>query len=210
MTVITISRELGSEGDQIADMLCENLGFCRIDRAMVMQIADEAGIDVEAIEELEKNVTRRARLVSDEMTSLYRKQSSAFEKPSAIDDRTYKQVVRETFEEYARAGEALIVGRGGQMVLRDWPDALHVRIFAPEDVRVGRIMEREKVPPQQAQAMVKRSDERKRQYIRRMYDNANWQSLKYYHLAIDTSRISPQDASEIIVTAAKSLITGEG
>ena len=63
MTVITISRELGSEGDKIADMLCERLGFCRLDRAMVMQIADEAGIDVEAIEELVRIVTRRARLV---------------------------------------------------------------------------------------------------------------------------------------------------
>jgi cytidylate kinase len=209
MTVITISRELGSEGDKIAEMLCERLGFCRLDRAMVMQIADEAGIDVEAIEELERNVTRRARLVSDEMTSLYRKQSSAFEKPGAIDDRTYKQVVRETFEEYARAGEALIVGRGGQMVLRDWPDALHVRVFAPEDVRVGRIMEREKVPPKQAGALVKRSDERKRQYIRRMYDNANWQSLKYYHLAIDTSKIPPETAAEMIVLAAKAITPGD-
>ena len=205
MTVITISRELGSEGDKIADMLCERLGFCRLDRAMVMQIADEAGIDVEAIEELERNVTRRARLVSDEMTSLYRKQASAFEKPGAIDDRTYKQVVRDTFEEYARAGEALIVGRGGQMVLRDWPDALHIRIFAPEDVRVARIMEREKVRPQQARALVKRSDERKRQYIRRMYDNANWQGLKYYHLAIDTSRIPAETAAEMIATAAQNL-----
>jgi cytidylate kinase len=207
MTVITISRELGSEGDKIADMLCERLGFCRLDRAMVMQIAEEAGIDVEAIEELERNVTRRARLVSDEMTSLYRKQASAFEKPGAIDDRTYKQVVRDTFEEYARAGEALIVGRGGRMVLRDWPDALHVRIFAPEDIRVARIMEREKVRPQQARALVKRSDERKRQYIRRMYDNANWQSMKYYHLAIDTSRIPAETAAEMIATAAQNLRT---
>ena len=210
MTVITISRELGSEGDRIADVLCESLGYCRVDRAMVMQIADEAGIDVEAVEELERSVTRRARLVSDEMTSLYRKQASAFEKPGAIDDRTYKQVVRETFEEYARGGEALIVGRGGQMVLRDWPDALHVRIFAPEDVRVGRIMEREQVSPREARALVKRSDERKRQYIRRMYDNANWQSLKYYHLAIDTSRIPPETAADLIATAAKELTPGAG
>jgi cytidylate kinase len=93
------------------------------------------------------------------------------------------------------------------MVLRDWPDALHVRIFAPEDIRVARIMEREKVRPQQARALVKRSDERKRQYIRRMYDNANWQSMKYYHLAIDTSRIPAETAAEMIATAAQNLRT---
>ena len=205
MTVITISRELGSEGDKIADQLCERLGYCRVDKAMVMQIADEAGIDVEAVEELERNVTRRAHLVSDEMTSLYRKQASAFEKPGVIDDITYKQVVRDTIEEYARSGEALIVGRGGQMVLRDWPDALHVRIFAPEAIRIRRIMEREGVGERKANALVKRSDERKRQYIRRMYNNANWQSLKYYHLAIDTSRIPPETAAEMIALAAKRL-----
>jgi cytidylate kinase len=203
MAVITISRELGSEGDRICDLLCEAMGFCRVDKAMLFQIAEEAGVDIEAIQELEQSVTKRARLVSGEMTSLYRKQASAFDTPGAIDDKTYTQVLEETVKEYAAQDEAIIVGRGGQMILRDWPGALHVRLYAPLAVRVQRIAAREGTSEAQAQRTVEKSDERKRQYIRHMHNNADWRNLKYYHLAIDTSRITPEAAVQMIILAVQ-------
>lgn len=203
MSVITISRELGSEGDRIADLVCEALGYERVDKEMLLHIAEEAGVDIDAVLEMEQGVTRRARLVSGEMTSLYRKQASAFERRGAIDDKTYAQVLQEAMERFAKAGNAVIVGRGGQMMLRDWPDALHVRLYAPEAVRIQRLMARESISQAIAQRRVKKSDERKRQYIRHMHNNADWRNLKYYHLAIDTSRIPPETAVQIIVLAAK-------
>ncbi|MBN1246794.1 MAG: cytidylate kinase family protein, partial [Anaerolineae bacterium] len=121
MAVITISRELGSLGDVICELVCEELGLCRVDKALLTQIAEEAGIDVEAVLELERGFTQRSRLVSGEMTSLYRKQMTAFDKKGVIDDVTYAGVLKEAMERYAREGNAVIVGRGSQMVLRDWP-----------------------------------------------------------------------------------------
>ena len=204
MSVITISRELGSEGDKIADMLCESLGYCRVGKDMLMQIAEEAGVDVEAIQAMEAGFVKRARLVSGEMTSLYRKQASAFEKRGAVDDHTYGKVVRETMEEYARQGEAIIVGRGGQMILRDFPRALHVRLFSAEHIRAQRLAEREGISERAALRQVQQSDEQKRQYIRHMFKNADWRNSKYYHLIIDTGRIPPKAAAEMIITAATS------
>jgi len=205
VAVITISRELGSQGDQIAELLCERLGYCRVDKSLLMQIAEEAGINVEAVLALEKGFTKRARLVSGEMTSLYRKQRSAFEKQGAIDDLTYADVLRNTLEDYAKQGEALIVGRGGQMILRDWPNTLHVRLFAPEEIRVQRIADREGVSQPRAAQLVKQSDEQKRQYIRGMFKNADWRSLRYYSLAIDTSKVPPEAAAEIIMLAVRAM-----
>ncbi len=204
MAVITISRELGSEGDKICDLLCEALGYCRVDKEVVLQIAEGAGIDIDAVQELEESFTKRARLVSGEMTSLYRKQASAFDRPGVIDDRTYAEVLRDTIEDYARQGDAVIVGRGGQMILRDWPDALHVRLYAPEEVRAQRLLAREGLSEAQALRQIKQSDEQKRQFIRRMHNNADWRNLKYYHLAIDTSRVLLEVAAKMIVLAAQS------
>jgi len=203
MSVITISRELGSEGDLIANFVCEALGYERVDKDMLTHIAEEAGVDMDAVLEMEKGVTKRARLVSGEMTSLYRKQASAFERRGNLDDKTYAGVLQETMERFASEGHAIIVGRGGQMVLRNWPDALHVRLYAPAEVRVQRLMARESISQAAAQRRVKQSDEQKRQYIRQMHKNADWRNLKYYNLAIDTSRISPEVAAQIIVQAAK-------
>ncbi len=86
MAVITISRELGSGGDQIVDMLCEQLGYCRVDKAMLTQIAQQAGVDVEAVLEKEKSVAQRPRLISDQMTSLYGRAPSAFSRGGGLDD----------------------------------------------------------------------------------------------------------------------------
>jgi cytidylate kinase len=203
MTVITISRELGSEGDRIADLLCQELGTCRVDKDMLSQIAREAGVDVEAVLAKEKAVLGRARLISRDMTSLYSKDPSAFEGKSAVDDQTYARIVRQTMEDFARQGNGVIVGRGGQMILRDWPGALHVRLYAPLEVRVQRIMQRFDISEEQARRRVTRSDEQKRQYIRHMHNNASWKDQKYYHLAINTGAISPQVAARIIMLAAR-------
>ena len=204
MSVITISRELGSEGDTIANLVCETLGYERVDKDMLTHIAEEAGVDMDAVLEMERGVTRRARLVSGEMTSLYRKQASAFEQRRDLDDTTYAGVLKETMERFASEGHAIIVGRGGQMVLRDWPGALHVRLYASEEVRVQRLMARESLSEAVAQRRIKQSDEQKRQYIRQMHKNADWRNLKYYHLAIDTGRVSPEATAQMIVLAAKS------
>lgn len=205
MAVITISRELGSYGDQVAELLCEQLGYCRVDKDMLLHIAQEAGVDTETILEKERDVTQRARLVSGEMTSLYRKQASAFEKKGVLDDQTYEQVVRETMERFAREGNAIIVGRGGQMVLSAWPTALHVRLYAPPEVRVQRLMEREHLSQAEAEYRITHSDEQKRQYIRHWHNNADWRNSKYYHLAIDTARISLATVAQIIVLAARDI-----
>ena len=205
MAVITISRELGSYGDQVADLLCEQMGYCRVDKDMLMHIAQEAGVDTETILEQERSVTQRARLISDEMTSLYRKQASAFEKKAPIEDQTYEQVVRDTMERFARDGNAIIVGRGGQMVLSDWPTALHIRLYAPPEVRVRRLMEREQLSQAEAEYRVAQSDERKRQYIRHWHNNADWRNSKYYHLTIDTARFSLESVAQIIALAAQDI-----
>lgn len=205
MAVITISRELGSCGDQVAELLCEQLGYCRVDKDLLLHIAQEAGVDIDTVLEKERGVTQRARLVSGEMTSLYRKQASAFEKKTALDDQTYEQVVRETMERFARAGNAIIVGRGGQMVLSGWPTALHVRLYAPVEVRVQRLMEREHLSQAEAEYRIAQSDEQKRQYIRHWHNNADWRNPKYYHLTIDTARISLEAVVQIIVLAARDI-----
>jgi cytidylate kinase len=137
------------------------------------------------------------------MTSLYRKQPTAFGKSSAVDEKTYAQLLRDTLERYAAEGNAIIVGRGGQMVLRDWPTALHVHLYAPVDVRARRLMERFDITEAQAKARIKRSDETKRLYIRYMHRNANWKNLQYYHLALDTGAIAPEVAARMIIEAAQ-------
>jgi len=205
MTVITISRELGSEGNTIADLLCDRLGYSRVDKAMLLHIAQEAGVNVQAILTAERDLSRKPRLISTDLTSLYRKQPSAFGDSTGLDEQTYARVLREAMERFATEGNVVIVGRGGQIILHDWPTALHVHLYAPVDVRARRVMERFQLSEDAAKQRVDRADEEKRHYFRVMHQNANWKSLQYYHLAIDTARINPELAVDLIARAAAPL-----
>ena len=170
---------------------------------MLTSIAAEAGVDVQSVLAKEQAVIRRPRLVSSDMTSLYRKDPSAFEKKSDMDDQTYNRIVRETMEKHARDENAVIVGRGGQMVLQDWPTALHVHLYADPDVRAQRLVERMDISQAQAERRIAQSDQQKREYIRHVHNNASWKNLKYYHLAIDTGHVSPEAAAKMIILAAR-------
>jgi cytidylate kinase len=205
MAVITISRELGSRGNEVADLLCDQLGYCRVDKAMLSQIAAESGVDVKAVLAKERTVTSKPKLISGQMTSLYGRQPGAFAKQSEIDDQTYHRVVRETMVHFAEQGDAIVVGRGGQIVLREWPGALHVHLYAPMEARVEELMKRYNLTKLDAQRRIERSDEQKRLFIRNLFKNANWKDLKYYHLAIDTGRVPPEVAAKIIMSAAQQL-----
>jgi cytidylate kinase len=203
MAVITISRELGSAGDQIADQVCQALGYRRVDKALLAEIARQAGVDVEAIVAMERSFATRARLVSSDMRSLYSKQPTAFDSKRALDDQTYGRIVHDTMEQYAREGNVVIVGRGGQMVLRGWPTALHVLLYAAVEVRTARLMQRHGISEQEARRRISEADEQKRQTIRHMYQNAEWKDLRYYHLTINTGCVDPDVAVQIIVLAAR-------
>jgi cytidylate kinase len=205
MAVITVSREFGSGGNRVVDLLCDELGYCRVDKAMLSEIASEAGVDVKAVLAKERDVTAKPRLISNQMTSLYGRQPTAFGRTGEIDDQTYARIVRETMEKHANAGEAIIVGRGGQIILHEWPNALHIHLYASSERRVQNLTERYGITRLDAQRRIERSDERKRLYIRNLHKNANWKDLKYYHLAIDSGSIPAEAVVKLVVTAAKSI-----
>jgi cytidylate kinase len=136
---------------------------------------------------------------------LYAREPSVFQKTSALDDQTYARVLRETLERFAGAGNVIIVGRGGQMVLRDWPGTCHVHLYAPLETRLQRLRHRENIAEPEAKRRIQESDEQKRQFIRHMHKNANWKNAAYYHLIINTAQLSPHIAAQIIVLAAKNI-----
>ena len=205
MGVIAISRELGSEGTGIAHMVAERLGYECLDRELIADIAREGGVEEADVSDKEESISARPRIVGPEMAAFFRRQRYASPRPrEALEDQAYIELVRKVIYDRAEAGNMVVLGRGGQMVLRNWPGALHVYITAPLEVRVARVAQEREIGRQLAERMVRESDRRRRDYIRHFYDNADWRNPRYYHLIVDTGRIPPEVAAEIIILAARS------
>jgi cytidylate kinase len=113
----------------------------------------------------------------------------------------YLDLVTSIILESAAKGGAMVVGRGGQMILREHPGVFRVQCIARFEVRVYNIIKREGVKWREAAHRVRRADEQRAGYMRRFY-NMNWLDPSLYDLVINTDRISTDVAVEMIVQAA--------
>ena len=120
----------------------------------------------------------------------------------------YLDLVTSIITEYASKDHAMVVGRGGQMILRGEPQILHVQIRARFETRVYNIIQREGIKWRPAAHRVRISDEQRAGYLRRFY-NVDWLDPSLYDLVINTDHIPLEAATEMIILAAQALAGAE-
>jgi cytidylate kinase len=185
MAVITISRQWGSLGNVIANAVADRLGYRVVMRQLINQAALRAGAPEVAL------------AVIDELHLLGMA-------PTDEEYRAYIQAMHLVMEELAGQGKVVIVGRGGQVALRDRPGTLHVRVIAPFDLRVQRLAERHHISPAAARAQARASDRERRSYLKRFY-NVDVNDPGLYDLVISTAHLSPATACDLICRAVQEL-----
>lgn len=181
MAVVTISRQMGSYGLRIAQAVAGQLGYQVVWRDLINQAAMRAGTPEVALAAI------------DELGLL-----GICPSPAAC--RAYCQAVQQVMEELAAAGNVVIVGRAGQVILANRPDVLHVRIHAPLQVRAERIAEQQSIALECALAQVEASDKARRKYLQSYY-RARWENPDLYDLLINTARTRVSDAVRVICAA---------
>src|SRR5712691_8139523 len=122
--------------------------------------------------------------------------------PQSDPRRAVLEYTQEVIREAARAGNVVIVGRGGAYVLQDLAGALHVFLRADESTRVKAVMEREHIGEDEARRRVKQTDENRRAYIRQVY-GYTWDLPGHYDLVLDTGRLGYEATVDAIVAALK-------
>lgn len=183
MSIITISRLMGSLGEEIAAQVANCLGYRLVNRDLINQAARQSGASVAALAEI------------DELGLL------GFH-PSTQECHAYQQAIRKIMREVAEQGNAVFLGRGGQVILREWPGCMHVRIIAPLELRIQRISQRQGIETAAAQAQIEASDRARVKYLRRCH-KVNWNDPALYDLIVNTLHLQPDRVVEIICFALK-------
>jgi cytidylate kinase len=98
-------------------------------------------------------------------------------------------------------GGGVVLGRAGAVVLADHPAALHVRLDASREARLRRVMAHEHMPEGEAAALLDETDRAWESYVRHFY-KTDPRDPRLYHLMIDSTAISLETCSDLIVTAA--------
>jgi cytidylate kinase len=185
INVITIEREYGCGGGEIAQLVANRLGWKLWDQRLTEEIAKLANCPKAVVEAREeRNDPLYYRLFKSFMRGSFEGSLNA-PKLHLVDSETIANIARRVVEHAAEKGHCVIVGRGSQQFLKTRSDTLRVFLYAPRADKVRRLLARGK-SEQEAQELVDSVDRERADFIEK-YFNVEWPDRVVYHTMMNTT-----------------------
>jgi len=180
MAILTISREYGSGGHEIGQRVAEKLGYQFVDKERLFQDLDRAGTQW----------GRLAREVDEVCPTLWERHDWQY--------RGYVAQTEALILSYAEADKVVLIGRGGSFLLQGIPFSLRVRLVAPLEVRVERVMVRERLNREAAARLITQVDGDRACYVKANY-GSDWSQDRLYDLTLNTASLTYDQVVDILV-----------
>ena len=200
--IVTVEREYGSGGGEIAQSLATQLGWKLWDQLLTEEIARLANCP-KAVVEVRKERTDPLyyRLFKSFLRGSYEGSLNAH-KLNLVDSETILKITERVVQHAANTGNSVIVGRGSQHFLRSRPDTLRVFLYAPREDKVRRLLARGK-SEKEAEQLVDTVDRERVDFIQK-YFRVEWPDRAVYHTMINTA-IGDQAVVHMILDFMKTI-----
>ena len=183
--IITIEREYGSGGGEIAQLLAKHLGWKLWDQLLTEEIARLAECPKAVVETREERTDPLYyRLFKSFLRGSYEGSINAH-KLKLVDSESILKITERVVQHAAKTGNSVIVGRGSQHFLRNRQDTLRVFLYAPRDKKVRRLLARGK-SEQEAEQLVDTVDRERADFIQQ-YFHVEWPDRAIYNTMINTA-----------------------
>src|SRR5580698_7565389 len=183
--IVTVEREYGSGGGEIAQRLSERLGWKLWDQRLTEEIARLANCSKAVVEQREERTDPLYyRLFKSFLRGSYEGSLNA-PKLGLVDSENILKLTERVVHHAAKDGNAVIVGRGSQRFLRDRGDTLRVYLYAPREDKVRRLLVRGK-SEEEAEMLVDSVDQERADFIRK-YFHVEWPEHAIFHTLLNTS-----------------------
>ena len=183
--IITIEREYGCGGGDIAQLVAKRLGWKLWDQSLTEEIARLAKCPKAVVEGKEERTDPLYyRLFKSFLRGSYEGSINA-PKLNLVDSETILTITRRVVEHAAKRGDVVIVGRGSQQFLKDRSDTLRVFLYASRESKVRRLVIRGKAE-NEAEELIDTVDAERAAFIKK-YFNGEWPDRAIYQAMINTS-----------------------
>jgi cytidylate kinase len=201
--LVTISASYGAGGSLVGPQLAARLRVPFLDRAIPVAVSNRLHVPLgRALTQEHPTPSLLKRLVAQASPAVQMFAGAPLSvEATHADDEWFREATEEVLREHAATG-AVILGRAGAVVLRDHPDALHVRLDGPRERRIAQAMRRRGISREVAAAELHSSDLSREAYVKHWY-RVDPSDPTLYHLVIDTTRIDVGESVEIITVAVR-------
>lgn len=207
MSVITISRQVGSLGDELAERLAKELGYRYFDKFLMTEIAISSGLtEAEVIDFSEDNykvkgffdqLFGRKTPVGTVTVKERDEKGKLVLTTKVFDEESSLAFVQTVIKKLVDWGNVVIVGRGGQVLLRNVSHVLHVRVIAPLEFRIENIMRQKGLTREDALKYISEKDRAAQEYLYRFY-NVDWNDPELYHIVLNMGMLKIDHAVKVV------------
>jgi len=178
LSIITISRQVGSLGDEVAEALSSKLDWELITRNQLIDrfFADKAN--------------DKQKHLLNESAKFYLSEIEGY--------GTYKDLLEQSLYNLAGNSSAILVGFGSQVIFAGNPDAVHVRIIAPEKTRITRIRKKYSVSETEAGQILAMADTKHKRFVSTVFGEDITNS-SLYHITLNTSKLGVDECTAAII-----------
>jgi cytidylate kinase len=194
--VLTVSREYGSGGAEVASLIAQELGWRLLDRELITEISQKEKVPASEVAAFDEKVDPWIHRITRVVWGLGADGISAVAPVEMFDAEKAASLAKRIILEAYNIGKCVIVGRGAQCILRDKKDVFHAFVYARWPERVRKIKSRVE-PGTDAEARIRSMDAQRVEYIRRHFKE-NWLNPYLYDILIDSKGQSEKTARLVI------------
>jgi cytidylate kinase len=203
--VVCISHAAGAGGEEVGRLVAERLGFLYVNEEIVARAAAKGGVDAADVADEE----RRKSLATRALNAIAQGGGEAWALGAVgplgsrdeLDSDDIRSLIRETIEQTAARGNAVIVAHAASYAIGRGDAVLRVLVTASPETRTTRVAEAEGLDQAGAARAVKESDAGRADYLKRFYD-VREESPTHYDLVLNTDAVPVPQAAELISRAA--------
>ena len=195
-TVITVGRQLGSNGKIISKMLAEKLYCSFYDKNLIARAAKESGLSENLFESIDEKPTNS--LLYALVMGVQSGKGLYYQYNDVLNGDNIFKLQSDIIKKIAAEGSCVIVGRCADYILRDDPNLVKIFLYADQDTRAENLMKREGMSEKDAYAAINKADKRRSNYYN-FYTNNTWGDVNNYNICLDTASLPPEKCVDILI-----------
>jgi CMP/dCMP kinase len=203
MPIVTVSRQYGSGGSEVAERVAHALGWRLYDNAVVEEVAARLRMTPAEVSAREERVPSLVeRMASAMALGVPEVMPMVGDMASVPSEERMVMMTRRVIEDAVSAGPVVLVGRGAQCMLAKRADALHVFCYAPVEDLVRYVIEKLDVPVSEARKRVTDTNHQREAYVR-LHWKREWRDVANYDLCVNTASLGVDGAAHLVTEVAR-------
>ena len=199
MAVLTISRMFGTGANELGELIAQRLGYSFFNNQLIQMVAQQAKVSADWVASMEKEAGGKFQKFLSTLVPKSLMEVILSSDHGLRDEEIYTDMLSQVITKIADEGNAIILGRGSQFILKDRPDTYHLLLVADLENRIGYVQKRFELTKKQAVLAVAMEDKR-RVNLYRKFGKVDYNQTDHYHLVLNMRNLNMSDACDMLCT----------